>query len=690
MSEGMVNLTADDTLVKDGLVFDILSQDGNTGTLSVLAGSEELFGELNIPGAIEYKGVLYRVVCIAHCAFADCENLTKVVIPDGVTRIGDFAFANCENLTRVMIPNSVTEIGDGAFIFCWELKDITISAGIIKMGEGVFKSSGLTSIIIPASVTEIGERFFDACDGLRDISVSPDNPSYSSMDGVLFNKDKTRLICYPASKARKEYSIPNGVKEIESWAFFSCANLTSITIPNGVTSIKGNVFAFCEGLTDIMIPASVTEIEGCAFRDCNGLKNISVSPDNPAYSSVDGVLFNKDKTVLIQYPIRKEGNTYAVPDSVTEIKMCAFVDCKRLTDITLPASLTSIGDSAFNACHKLKNIMIPDKVSKIGNGAFMFCFDLETVTIPASVTEIEEDAFVCCGSLKSISVSPDNPAYSSEDGVLFNKDKTRLIRYPAGKEGDIYSIPTSVTEICKEAFAKCHNLKNIKIPNSVSKIGDRAFELCDSLTSITLPDGITEIGDCTFRCKSLITIAIPASVTKIEERAFSECVSLKCIAVSPDNPAFISVDGILFNKDKTRLIRYPADKEGDTYSIPTRVTEIGSGAFARCHNLKVITIPDSVTEIGDWAFAKCKGLRTITIPDGVMIGIDAFLHCPGLESVYYKGRVLEPVDGEGIYTGTPEILISYYPKGDSCWEDAIKNGRWQGRRAKPWEPDPEG
>ena len=184
MSEGIVNLTADDTLVKDGLVFDILSQDGNTGTLSVLAGSEELFGELNIPGAIEYKGVLYRVVCIAHCAFADYENLTRVTIPDGVTRIGDCAFASCENLTSIMIPNSVTEIGDGAFAFCLRLTDVTIPDGIIKMGKSVFRDCcGLTSIMIPASVTQIGERFFENCDGLRDISVSPDNPSYSAWMG---------------------------------------------------------------------------------------------------------------------------------------------------------------------------------------------------------------------------------------------------------------------------------------------------------------------------------------------------------------------------------------------------------------------------------------------------------------------------------------------------------------------------
>ena len=711
MLEGMVNLTADDTLVKDGLVFDILSQDGNTGTLSVLAGSEELFGELNIPGAIEYKGVLYRVVCIAHCAFADCENLTKVMIPDGVTRIGDCAFASCENLTSIMIPNSVTEIGDGAFVSCCSLTAITIPASVIKMGMGVFKGCfNLIDITIPRSVTSIGVKAFEDCGSLKYISVSPDNPSYSSVDGVLFDKDKIQLIRYPAGKEGNIYSIPgsvtvigedafseceslqsvtipDSVTKIKAWAFHSCSNLKSITIPDGVTSIEDNVFSFCKGLTRIIISASVTEIGDWGLRECSSLKNISVSPDNPSYSSVEGVLFNKDKTVLIKYPIGKEGSTYTVPDSVTEIKKWAFGGCESLKTITLSNRLTSIKACAFCSCSNLKNIMIPDRVRKIGSGAFGFCDSLTTITIPASVTEIGNDAFNCCNNLMNISVSLDNPCYSSEDGVLFNKDKTKLILYPPKKVGNAYSIPGSVTEIAGWAFAECRNLTVITIPDYVIKIGDCAFDHCDALSAIVIPDGIAKIGNYTFRCRSLTSISIPASLTEIEERAFNGCDSLKSISVSPDNPSYSTVDGVLFNKDKTRLIRYPAGKEENTYDIPGCVTEIVEAAFEKCRNLRAITIPDSVTEIGDWTFAKCKGLRTITIPDGVMIGIDAFLFCFGLERVYYKGRVLEPVDGESIYTGTPETLISYYPKGDSCWEKAIKDGRWQDRRAEPWEPD---
>ena len=711
MSEGMVKLTAEDNLVKDGLVYTILSLTLNKGTVSVRAKSKEISGELNIPESIEYKGVLYRVVCIEDCAFVDCENLTKVTIPDGVTRIGDFAFANCENLSSVMIPNSVTEIGDGAFVSCCSLTDITIPASIIKMGMGVFKGCfNLTVISIPCSVTSIGDKAFEDCGSLKCISVSPDNPSYSSVDGVLFDKDRTRLIRYPARKEGNIYSvpgsvtvigedafseceslqnvtIPDSVTKIKAWAFHSCNNLKSITIPDGVTSIENNVFSFCKGLTSIIISASVTEIGNWGLRECNSLKNISVSPDNPSYSSVEGVLFNKDKTVLIKYPIGKEGSTYTVPDSVTEIADWAFGGCESLKTIKLSNSLTSIGGRAFCSCSNLKNIMIPDRVCKIGSGAFHFCTNLTAITIPAGVTEIGNEVFNCCNNLMNISVSMDNPCCSSEDGVLFNKDKTKLILYPPKKVGNAYSIPGSVTEIADWAFAECRNLTVITIPDYVIKIGVCAFDHCDALSAIVIPDGVTKISNYTFRCRSLTSISISASLTEIEERAFNGCNSLKSISVSPDNPGYCSVDGVLFNKDKTRLIKYPAGKEENTYDIPGSVTAIVEAAFEKCCNLRAITISDSVTEIGDCAFAKCKGLRTITIPDGVMIGIDAFLRCPDLESVYYKGRVLERVDGESIYTGTPETLISYYPKGDSNWEKVILNGRWQGRKAEPWEPN---
>ncbi len=203
---------------------------------------------------------------------------------------------------------------------------------------------------------------------------------------------------------------------------------------------------------------------------------------------------------------------------------------------------------------------------------------------------------------------------------------------------------------------------------------------------------------------------IPASVTKIEGRAFDHCNSLKSITVSPDNSCYSSLNGVLFNKDKTRLIQYPAGKEENAYSVPESVTEIGEGAFGLCKRLTAITIHDGVTEIGDWAFAKCKGLKNITIPDNVVfigdglfyiceslesvtvsgpvmeIGCYVFAHCSKLKSVYYKSGIGECMD-DNIYIDTPEDLTSYYPKGDISWEKTIRNGKWQSRKAESWEPD---
>ena len=705
------SVSVGDGLVSDdGLIFGVLSLDGNKGTVFVQAKDKEISGVLNIPDSFEYEGVSFRVVLVR-----------------------DGAFAECDKLTDVAIPNGVTEIGDGAFVFCCRLKSITIPDSVTKIGEGAFKSCyHLTSVTLPVSLTFIEDIAFKDCGSLKDISVSPDNPSYSSLDGVLFNKDKTKLIRYPSGKEGKAYTvpdsvteiaegafedcndlvsitIPNSITKIDAWAFSSCDNLTSITIPNGITEIVDNTFCCCHSLTTVTIPASVTEIGNWAFRDCHTLKYISVSPDNPNYSSLDGVLFNKDKTKLILYPDGKEEDVYSVPESVTKIGIWAFGECEKLVTIKLPAGLTSIEGCTFGSCVNLKTITIPDGVTEVGDSAYIFCNGLTTVTIPASVTKIGKGAFDHCDSLKSISVSPDNPSYSSVDGVLFNKDKTKLILYPPKKEGNVYSIPISVTEIGEKAFEDCRSLRAITIPDGVTSIGDGAFDNCSALTSITIPDGVAKIGDYTFRCRRLLSIVIPASVTKIEGKAFNHCDSLKSISVSPDNPCYSSLNGVLFNKDKTRLIQYPAGKEENAYSVPESVTEIGEGAFGSCKRLTAITIHDGVTEIGDWAFTKCKGLKNITIPDNVVfigdglfyiceslesvtvsgpvmeIGCYVFAHCSKLKSVYYKSGIGECMDN--IYIGTPEDLISYYPKGDISWEKAIKNGRWQGRRAEPWEPD---
>ena len=438
---------------------------------------------------------------IGYYAFSGCSGLTSITIPDSVTKIDESAFSGCSSLTSITIPDNVTSIGSNAFEGCSSLTSITIPDGVTEIRYSVFSGcSGLTSITIPDSVTKIDESAFSGCSSLTSIIVGTGNENYTSDDGVLFNKDKTKLIQYPMGNAREQYAIPDSVTDI-GVAFEGCSGLTSITIPDSITKIGYGAFAECSGLTSITIPDSVTKIENYAFSRCSSLTSIIVGTENENYTSDDGVLFNKDKTELIQYPMGNAREQYVIPDSVT-----------------------SIDSSAFALCISLTNITIPDNVTRIEEYVFEGCSGLTSITIPDSVTEIGYYAFSECSGLTNIIVGTGNEKYTSDNGVLFNKDKTELMQYPIGNKREQYAIPDSVTQIDGSAFAECSSLTSITIPDSVIYIDGDAFEGCSGLTSITIPDSVTEIGYYAFSgCSGLTSITIPDSVTKIGGDAFSEC-----------------------------------------------------------------------------------------------------------------------------------------------------------------------
>ena len=296
-------------------------------------------------------------------------NIKEVIIGEGVTSIGSYAFYNCSGLTRITIPNSVTSIGNYAFLNCSGLTEITIPNSVTCIGSDAFSGcSGLTEVIIPNSVTSIGSTAFSDCSGLTEINVESDNTKYASQDGVLFNKDKTTIICYPAGKTDPEYTIPNSVTSIGDHAFRGCSGLTSVTIPNSVTSIGYGTFYNCSGLTEITIPNSVTSIGSSAFYGCSGLTEITI------------------------------------PNSVTSIGSSAFYGCSGLTEITIPNSVTSIGSSAFSGCSGLTEITIPNSVTSIGNELFRGCSGLTEITIPNSVTTIGSGVFSSCTNLTSVAI----------------------------------------------------------------------------------------------------------------------------------------------------------------------------------------------------------------------------------------------------------------------------------------------
>ena len=260
-------------------------------------------------------------------------------------------------------------------------RQVTIPSGVTSIAESAFYLNfGITSITIPSSVTSIDEKAFVSCVSLANITVDNQNSAYSSVDGILFNKNRTVIVQYPMAKQGTSYTIPSSVTSIGVGAF-ATRNLTSITIPSSVTSIGEQAFS------------------------SGSLTSITVDNQNSAYSSVDGILFNKNRTVIVKYPASKQGTSYTIPSSVTSIWTSAFSSCKNLTSITIPSSVTSIGYSAFHSCEKLTSITIPSSVTSIGNDAFVFCSSLTSITIPSSVTSIGNNAFSMCNNLTSVTIS---------------------------------------------------------------------------------------------------------------------------------------------------------------------------------------------------------------------------------------------------------------------------------------------
>ncbi len=464
-----------------------------------------------------------------------------------------------------------------------------------------------------------------------------------------------------------------------------------LVVPNQIDShpvkvIGQNVFRENQKITSVTLEEGIEFIDIGAFAYCYALTNV------------------------------------ITPDSLKNIEAGAFFGCASISHVRLGNSLTNIGDSAFHRNLSLSNISLPNSLVSIAQGAFSGCWLPGTFYIPSSVTNIGDGILIGSG-VTEIVVHADNQHYVSMEGVLFRKSHSTLIQFPSARTGS-YEIPSGVNAIARMAFA-FGNIESVTTTSSLRSLEDLAFDGCSFLTNVTFVEGLTHIGDSPFRHTSLKELSLPDSLVNHGGKVVGAANELRSInigsgltsigyfgegwspvltniSVHAENPHLASIDGVLFNKQLTELIKYPPGKSG-SYVVPPSVTKISSHSFNSATALTNISIPPSVQDIGDYAFAACTGLKSLRIPANVdrirwrtfgaaglerLIiegGVNTFEWGslsvgPTLQSVLFLGDRPTDVNEEAFLTDTTPTV--YYLGGASGWTSTFA-----GRPALPFDQE---
>ena len=577
-------------------------------------------------------------------AFHQCTNISKIVLNDGITSIGDYAFYNnpwYNNLTdefvtvgdnvlikyngtksSVTIPDTVKHIAGGVFKNNNKISEVILPNGLLSIGDNAFKGTALSTVTIPRSVTKIGTNAFSSCNlKVYQPSAGYDydssnktvlNDSYTKGNDTFYyiikSDDTAEIIgCETTST---ELTVPeeidgHAVSSIGDYGFAKCSTLKSITIPKNIKTIGKYAFDGCTGLINATIPTTVSSVDDYAFNNCTGLKNVTISEG--VVSIGKGCFYNC--TSLAEA---------VVPDTAKYVGAYAFYNCTSMVNATIGTTTESIGECTFYNCEKLETVVIGYSVKSIGNYAFYNCA-LGRVSVPSATTVIGNFAFA------------------------ENSNLTKA------------TLRKNLLTIGDGAFKDCGLLSTISIPTTVTSIGDEAFENCTSIASVTIPTGVTEIKKRTFsNCSSLANVTIKGEVTSIGESAFL-------------NNAFTAIQ------------------------LPESLKTIGSSAFKNCGKLEKITLPNNTANIGNAAFLNCSALHLVSVPDSVaFVGKNVFFYNDDIivEIRKNSGTVADKLlTQQGIHHVILDENISTIGKNvfDSCYElstvtygnETVKSGEYK-------------
>lgn len=593
-------------------------------------------------------------------AFDAFSNLTSITLPSTLKELATSSFSNCSQLDNVTIPGNVEIIASSCFAQCSNLTSLILSEGVKTLGSSAFTNCrSLATVAIPGTVTSILSNTFSYTGSLTDFVVNEENTAYCSQDGVLFTKDKTKLVRYPQNNARVSYDVPDGVVTIGSLAFSSNSKLTAITLPNSVKTVESSGFfatskiaslTLSENLesidsyafynlkiTSLTLPGSLTYIGTQAFYDCKALEEVIVkwtTPGDVTYGAdiFAGVTVSEVKLV--------------VPEGTEEL----YAAIDTWTDFKAGGSAQQIGESGVYweiVDGILKITGAGDMPDFTNSGKQPWASERASVTeieISEGVTWIGTYAFADCNQVMA---------------VLF---------------------PATVAGIGDLAFSGCTALSSVTIPESVATIGISAFLGCTGLADLTIFEGVVGIGRAAFSgCEGLTAIHIPASVKSIANSVFA-IDALTDITVDEENTVYSSQDGVLYNKELTALLQYPRGHTRTSYTIPEGVILIGDSAFIGGNkNLTEIILPATLQEIRPVGFYGCSAITSLDLPESLeIIGAYAFYSCTGLtevtvnwaepDAVTYGNAIFYGVATEDVKLYTPGATKDFYAAVDT-WKD---------------------
>lgn len=546
--------------------------------------------EAGHPNYASDNGILFNAAMTELIACPQAKVLeADYQLPSTVTLIRSNAFY-MSKLNGITIPAGV-EVAKNAFGNA-AIKNLIINEGVTKIRDRGFTNCyNLTAVNLPASATDLGENIFLGCTKLTTITVDAANPAYESRDGVMFTKGLKELYSFPpAQNPNGAYTIPSATESIGTYAFSKSQKKGTQVIPatvktigigafenslyasivfeatSQVNSLGNAAFKGMTNLTTFEVPASVQEMGHSVFANCSKLATVNFA-DNSQLTKMGGSEYNGVFSGCSALTTVNIGNNSPIP-----LGDYAFKGCAALTTVNVgTGSLKSIGASTFLDCTKLANLNIKDSaLETIGTRAFQNCTALTSVEMPASLKVIGESAFTECTNLTTVTFPDDS----------------------------------SLEKIGRNAFQNS-GITSIKLPSSLKVLGVEAFNKCEQLTSVD----------------------IPAGTTSVASQAFTSCSKLTSINVSPDNPYYTSIDGMLLSKDKSRLMAFPSGKANDRYtSLPSFITAIDSAFYANAE-LTNITIPSTVTDIKNYAFSNTKNLKSITFLGGIpTLDAQAFLN----------------------------------------------------------------